>query len=147
MRYRIPAALLVKTFDLLRGCGGGRRECQVLWMSSWSEPANICDVVHPQHLAHSGGFQLASDWISRFWLDLARTGRGIRVQVHTHPHEAFHSRIDDDYPIIHSVGFLSLVIPDFAYGPVGFDRAYLAEIDPEGCWCEVKTSSRLEVIR
>jgi hypothetical protein len=110
------------------------------------DPANISDAVHPQHIAHSGGFQLASEWINHFWVDLARTGRGIRVQVHTHPHEAFHSTTDDDYPIIHSVGFLSLVIPNFGHGPVGFDRAYLAEIDPEGNWREVAPDSRLEVI-
>lgn len=146
MRYKIPSALLGKTFDLFRRCGGGRRECQVLWTSAWTNPSTISEVVHPQHRAHAGGFQLCSDWINRFCLELARAGRGIRVQVHTHPHEAFHSATDDDYPIIHSIGFLSLVIPDLGLGPVGFDRAHLAEIDPAGVWREVVPCSRLEII-
>jgi len=145
MRYRIPAALFEKTFEHFRQCGGGRRECQVLWVSSWDAPETITDVVHPRHLAHSGGFQLSSDWINQFWLDLARTNRGIRVQIHTHPFEAFHSHIDDAYPIIHTTGFLSLVIPDFGLGAIGLDRAYLTEIDESGKWQERAPESRLEI--
>jgi hypothetical protein len=101
--------------------------------------------VHPDHKAHAGGFELSSAWISRFWGELSRTGRGIRVQVHTHPREAFHSSTDDAFPIIHSVGFLSLVIPDFANGAVGFERAYLAEIMADGKWRSVAPQSRLEI--
>ena len=146
MRYRVPAALLMETFHHFRRCGGARRECQVLWTSEWAQPANISAVVHPRHRAHAGGFELASDWINSFWLELARTGRGIRVQVHTHPGDAFHSGIDDAYPIIHSTGFLSLVIPDFAIGRIGFDRAYLTEIAEDGSWRQVSVESRLEII-
>lgn len=107
---------------------------------------DICAVVHPRHRANGGGFEIDSAWISEFWLELARTGRGIRVQVHTHPFDAFHSAIDDSYPIIHSTSFLSLVIPDYGLGPVGFERAYLAEIDARGRWQEVPIASRLEVV-
>jgi hypothetical protein len=146
MRYRVPAALLWQTFEVLRQCGGGRRECQVIWISSWVEPFTICTVVHPHHRAHGGGFELESGWINGFWLDLAREQQGIRVQVHTHPHEAFHSSIDDEYPILQCAGFLSLVIPDFAQGPIGFERAYLAEMRSDGRWREVVPDSRLEVI-
>jgi hypothetical protein len=38
---------------------------------------------------------------------------------------------------------LSLVIPNFGLGPVGFNEAYLTEIQPDGRWQEVATSSRL----
>jgi hypothetical protein len=147
MRYRVPAALLAETFDILRRCGGGQRECQVLWTSSWETPFNISKVVHPDHRAHGGGFELSSGWISGFWQELARSGCGIRVQIHTHPAEAFHSSVDDRFPIIHTVRFLSLVIPRFGLGPVGFREAYLTEIGPDGTWQEVTPESRLEIIR
>jgi hypothetical protein len=146
VRYRVPAALLAETFALLRQCGRGRRECQALWTSEWARPELICSVVHPHHRAHAGGFEVASGWIGEFWRELSRTRRGIRVQVHTHPEEAFHSKTDDAFPIIHSAGFLSLVIPDFALGRVGFERAYLTEIMSDGTWREVAPASRLEVI-
>jgi hypothetical protein len=146
MRYRVSADLLAKTFSVLRSCGAGRRECQVVWTSPWASPEIIREAVHPRHRVHSGGFEIDSAWINEFWLELARSEQGIRIQVHTHPQAAFHSAIDDAYPIIHSAGFLSLVIPRFALGRLGFDGAYLTEIQPDGTWREVPIASRLEVI-
>ena len=36
---------------------------------------------------------------------------GIRIQVHTHPEEAFHSPTDDEFPIIHNRGSCPLSSP------------------------------------
>jgi hypothetical protein len=141
--YRLEHGLIEETFRQFRECGCGRHECQALWLSAWSQPEIITKVVHPKHAAHFGGFVLADDWLNDFWLELGETGTGIRVQVHTHPGEAFHSRIDDEFPIIHTPGFLSLVIPNFGLGPVGFQEAYLTEIQPDGRWKEVPIASRL----
>ena len=143
--YQLKREVLEETFRHFRTCGAGREECQALWLSSWADPAHINKVVHPKHVAHRGGFVLDDCWLNQFWMDLADMNMGIRVQVHTHPREAFHSPTDDAYPIIHKPGFLSLVIPNFAMGPVGFDEAYLTEIQPDGHWCEVSIPSRLEL--
>lgn len=35
------------------------------------------------------------------------------AQIHSHPFEAFHSFVDDNYPISHRIGFLSIVVPYF----------------------------------
>ena len=144
--YQIPQSVLLRTFEQFRACGAGRRECQTLWLSAWQAPELIREVVHPRHQAHRGGFELDSGWLTAFWLDLARRGVGVRVQIHTHPQEAFHSATDDEFPLIHSVGFLSLVIPRFGLGPIGFDEAFLAEIAPDGTWRPVPIDSRLSVI-
>ena len=112
--------------------GRGREECQILWLSSWDAPEVIAKVVHPKHVAHRGGFVLEDRWLNDFWMELGNTNMGIRVQVHTHPQEAFHSPTDDEFPIIHKPGFLSLVIPNFGLGPVGFRDAYLTEIQIDG---------------
>lgn len=145
MRYRISKTLLAETFDILRQCGEGRRECQALWVSAWHDPANIALVVHPQHRASAVGFENDNGWFNEFWLALAAEKQGIRVQIHTHPGGAYHSATDDAYPVIHQPGFLSLVIPRFAQGPIGFDGAYLAEIGPDGNWHEAIISDQLEV--
>lgn len=146
MRYRIPRSLLERTFAQFRMCGEGERECQALWISAWHRPQDILDVVHPEHRAHALGFDLDSGWLNAFWLKLAEAGMGIRVQVHTHPDLAFHSPTDDAYPIIHTPGFLSLVIPDFGLGPVDFKKAYLAQIAEDGRWREVPIAAHLEVV-
>jgi hypothetical protein len=143
--YSLPRRVLEETFDYFRRCGGGRRECQVLWVSPWAAVDSISKAVHPRHAAHCGGFVLEDRWLNDFYLTLARERLGIRIQLHTHPGAAFHSPTDDAFPIIHTVGFLSLVIPKFALGPVGFEGAYLTEIQPDGRWREVAIAERLRL--
>ena len=143
--YRLPRQIIQQTFVHFHGCGRGRCECQVLWLSSWNAPGTITEVVHPEHAAHLGGFVLDDHWLSAFWLRLGRDNLGVRIQVHTHPHEAFHSPIDDDFPLIHTPGFLSLVIPNFGLGPVGFENAYLTEIQADGRWRQVAIAARLSL--
>lgn len=146
VRYRISSDLLAQTFAFFRSCGEGKRECQVVWTSPWADPDVITAVVHPRHRAYRGGFDIDSAWLNEFWLELARVEQGIRVQAHTHPRTAFHSKTDDAYPMVSSTGFLSLVVPNFAMGPVGFEDAYLTEIQADGSWRQVPIESRFEVI-
>jgi hypothetical protein len=143
LAFELQPGILDRTFAYFRDCGRGCRECQVLWTSSWDAPTVITSAVHSKHLAYGDGFILDDAWLSKFWLDLAENNHGIRIQVHTHPRAAFHSPTDDRFPIIHKPGFLSLVIPNFGLGPVGFDGAYLAEVQLDGNWREVPVSSRL----
>lgn len=147
MRILVPQAILKTTFQHLRDCGSGECECQVLWTSPWSAPQTITGVVHPKHRSHAGGFVLDSQGLNAMWLELATRGHGIRVQVHTHPSEAFHSPTDDRFPIVHTPGFLSLVIPNFAQGPIGFQDAFLAEIGADGRFRPALLDSRLTAIQ
>lgn len=143
--YRLERKLLEDTFKHFRACGCGHAECQVLWLSSWTQPEIITKVVHPKHTSHIDGYAVDDTWLNAFWVELGDTNTGIRAQVHTHPREAFHSPSDDEYPIIHKPGFLSLVIPNFGLGPVGFKDAYLTEIQADGGWRQVPIASRLVV--
>jgi hypothetical protein len=142
----VSTALLNETFEHFRRCGECKRECQVLWVSPWHSPHGISRVVHSAHQGHSGGFQVDDRWLTQFWQQLADLNEGIRVQIHTHPYEAFHSSIDDRFPIIHSVGFLSLVIPDFGAAGPTLHGAYLAEIAADGYWREVPIETRIRII-
>jgi hypothetical protein len=137
--------MIEQTFATFRSCGAGERECQLYWASSWTEPLTLTDLIHPKHQSSFHGVSLDNGSISSLWIDLADRGLGVRVQVHTHPGEAFHSPTDDAFPLIHETGFLSLVIPDFALGPVGFERAYLTEIQDDGSWQQVPISERFSV--
>src|SRR5262249_36916779 len=109
--YRLPRPILRQTFMYFRACGHGQQECQALWLSSSSPPEQTSEVAPPQHDAHIGGFVLENRWLDAFWRRLGRDNMGVRIQVHTHPGAAYHSRTDDDYPIVHTPGFLSLVLP------------------------------------
>ena len=145
MRFRLPKQVLAETFAELRRCGRGERECQVLWVSPWDRLELITHVVHPKHRSHGDGFELDGAWLTKFWQDLRDTHSGIRVQVHTHPGRAFHSPTDDAWPIVHTPGFLSLVIPRFAEGPIGFLGVYLAKLSAMGSWDEVTADEYFDV--
>ena len=135
--YHLPRRMIDRTFATLRGCGAGKRECQLYWASQWDNPSKLTDLIHPLHSSSRFGLSLNDVWISALWLELADKGLGVRVQVHTHPGDAFHSATDDAFPLIHEAGFLSLVLPDFALGPIGFERAFLTEIQADGSWKQV----------
>jgi hypothetical protein len=146
MPVRVPGRVLEDTFAQFRHCGAGRRECQALWVGPWSDPEMVTTLVHPHHSASAVSFELNEDWFNAFWVRLADENMGVRVQVHTHPGAAFHSSIDDENPVVATPGFLSLVIPNFAAGPVGFDNAFLAQIDASGNWSQVPIDEHLEVL-
>ena len=98
------------------------------------------------HRASGNGHVLDDEWLSEFWFALSERNLGLRIQVHTHPQRAFHSATDDRSPMINSPGFLSLVVPNFGLGSVGFDGAYLTEIQADGSWKEVAIASRLTLV-
>ena len=145
MRRQLKAEVLGRTFEHLRRCGAGRRECVVYLTGPVDEPEIIDGVVHPRHTAGFGGYDLDSEAIADLSRDLLTEHRSIRLQVHTHPGAAYHSSRDDALALVHTPGFLSLVLPNFALGDIGFAGAFLAERTPGGEWVGVPLAERLEV--
>ena len=131
---RLPRPVLESSFRQLRECGAGRAECVLYWCASFDQPDLLTRAVHPVHRAGRGGYEIDPDWITPFFLGLRRTRETVRIQVHTHPRQAGHSRTDDQYALAPAVGFLSLVIPDFTAGPAGFAGAVLVQMQLDGTW-------------
>jgi hypothetical protein len=134
-----------ETIAHFRRCGAGRRECVTYWTGPIAQPAVIDRSVHPTHSAGPGSYELDERWLHEFWVDLASAGRCVRVQLHTHGFEAFHSRTDDLWPIVHTPGFLSIVIPNFG---VTFSRReiFACEIGDAGQWQQVALDDRVRGI-
>jgi hypothetical protein len=124
-----------RTLAALRGCGAARRECVAYWTGPIAQPAIVDQIHHPRHAATVGSYELDRDWLHDFWVFLHRQQREVRVQIHTHAALAFHSHTDDKWPIVHTPGFLSLVVPNFATR-FDFGDLFLAEIDDAGLWRE-----------
>jgi hypothetical protein len=142
---QVKEEVLERTFEHLRHCGRGRAECVVYLTGPVDTPTLVDDVVHPMHTASVAGYDLDSSAIAELWCDLTGSRRSIRIQVHTHPGAAYHSSRDDSLALVHTQGFLSLVIPNFALGDIGFDGAFLAELDHQGRWSGVPINNRLEI--
>jgi proteasome lid subunit RPN8/RPN11 len=143
---QLKAEVLKSTFEHLRRCGAGRQEC-IAYLTGPLDATDLIDgVVHPNHSASPAGYDIDSGEIALMWRGLLGEERSIRMQVHTHPGRAYHSSRDDALALVTSTGALSLVIPDFALGPVGTDDAFLARRDGSGEWVEVAIEQHFEVI-
>jgi hypothetical protein len=145
MTLTLAAGVLETSFEHLRRCGVGERECVVLWTGPQGQPALIDEVVQPPHTASAGHYDIPAEWIGEFWLALAAERRTVRAQVHTHPGEAYHSPRDDGLALVHTAGYCSLVIPGFARGPVGLSGAYLTLRGEDGRWQAVEAADFIEV--
>lgn len=133
MPIRLAPDVLDRTFEIFRKCGRGRAECVVYWVNV-KEAAPVAEVVHPDHSSGRGGYSVESSWINEFFLRLRTEQKAVLAQVHTHPTSAWHSAVDDLYSLVPAAGFASLVIPNFAMGPVGLAGAALYLMQDDGAW-------------
>jgi len=143
----IANGVLDRTFEHLRECGDDRRECVVLWAGPQTREDFADEVIHPLHTASLGGYDIDGPYVSRLWRELASRDQTVRAQVHTHPHSAYHSSRDDTLALVHTAGYLSLVIPNFAQGPIGLDGCYLAVRQEDGSWESIDPRSTINVER
>jgi hypothetical protein len=131
-QIHLPASLLQSITEVLVGCGGGRNECIVYATAPRNAPDQIEGFIHPTHASTPVSTTVDERELHRVWDELRDSGRKIVLQVHSHPGTAFHSSTDDGFPIVHSTGFLSLVLP--AFGSRGVDGAHLAVYEGDGLW-------------
>ena len=128
----LPASLLQSVMDTLMDCGSGRNEC-IVYATARLESPRVADAfIHPHHASTPVSTTVESAELNHVWDELRETGRKIVMQIHSHPAAAFHSSTDDNFPIIHSVGFLSLVLPSF--GGRGLEGAHLAVYEGGASW-------------
>ena len=117
----------------LRAQGRHKAEGVVLWRGTF-EPPHITAVIVPEQETSMGRFRVPLAERQRIARELAGTGEMIVAQVHSHPHDAFHSPIDDEEAIPRRVGAYSLVIPDFGSRADLLDGAALFELAADGQW-------------
>lgn len=117
--FRVPAAVLALTQRALAEAGADGYEAFVLW--SGSRHREVFEVRTP-HLPRQRGYKTRKGLLVRIegdalhnlnrWLYDHR--EELAAQVHAHPTDAFHSQVDDTYPIVTALGGLSVVAADFA---------------------------------
>jgi hypothetical protein len=134
-RLVIPDEVRRTTEKQFRSCGARGHECLVVWTCSIASPSRIVRAVHLPHAATAISTQVDAATLAEFNGDLLARGETAVAQLHTHPGAAFHSSTDDEYPLVHSSGFLSIVAPSFGEGGLfGFPRCFVAEYRGRGHW-------------
>lgn len=149
--FIVPKNICDETDEILRKAGLGGDEHFVLWSGVIEKQRFVAKTLHsPRQTA----FQLANGLCVRVDADelhrlnkwLYENQERLAIQVHSHPTEAFHSDTDDAYPMVTTLGGLSLVVPDFCrYGVRGPDTALyrLAQVG----WEEVHPTDASHVLQ
>jgi hypothetical protein len=85
--------------------------------------------------------------LHRINLWLYKNNLKLIAQIHSHPTEAYHSDTDDEYPIISTLGGLSIVVPYFARYPPNYEDWSYFRLDDHITWKELNTSEIEKLIK
>ena len=97
--------------------------------------------------AHGLLWRVGSEELHRLNMWLYQNGCMIIAQLHSHPTDAYHSEMDDQYAIATKAGSLSLVIPNFAGAPFSLRTSAVYRLDAEGRWQELNCQDAERLIR
>jgi hypothetical protein len=149
--FIVPADLCDLTDAKLREAGLDGNERFVLLSGIVQDDCLVVQTLHcPRQTAFKSGrglcVRVEAAELHRLNVWLYDNSERLAIQVHSHPTAAFHSEIDDTYPMVTTLGGLSLVVPDFArYGVRGPDTA-LFRLSAVG-WQEILPADAQSVLK
>jgi hypothetical protein len=148
--FTLPRTIAHATSDALRRAGENGYELIALWSGKHSGRKFTVENIHvPRQYsmqADAGALtQVLGDELHRLNIWLLEHCQTVGVQIHSHPHEAYHSDTDDDFAIATLLGGLSIVVPHFGRDGVLGRGSAAYRLMPEG-WVRVdKLATIVEV--
>ncbi|MDA8120901.1 MAG: hypothetical protein M0Z85_12885 [Gammaproteobacteria bacterium] len=145
----ISIPVIAETIRLLREAR--ERECVLLWLGRRKHGIQcVVGVYRPIQKAVIDYFEIPRQGMAELMSHLHTHRLYVAVQVHTHPEEAFHSLVDDEWAIVRHCGALSIVVPWFAatVTPANFtDVAAVYQLDSANAWNRVEEPSLSAILR
>jgi len=143
----LPEHCINEAYNHMRKAGERRIEGVALFAGK--ENRNIFKVektiIPKQHaLSLENGLLYAvdSDELHRINVWLYENKLSLMIQIHSHPSEAYHSDTDDKFPIIATVGGLSIVVPKFANGPINMNTWAVYRLLHESGWTKLNEKEK-----
>ncbi len=138
----LPAGCAERTQSHLRAAGREGNEGFVVWSGVQDGSVfHVRTVTAPEQRAirSANGVCVVVDEAALHRLNvwLHRNGERLIAQVHSHPTDAYHSDMDDDYAVATTVGSLSLVVPNFAVRPFSLAECAVYRLAADGRWSEI----------
>jgi hypothetical protein len=99
---------------LLRERGERGAEGYVVWVGELDTIGIVHEVWPVSAEANGAHASVSFDDVLALGERVHARGWYILSQIHSHPFGAFHSSIDDQHPVSHQIGFVSIVVPNFA---------------------------------
>lgn len=93
-------------------------------------------------------YSVESEELHRIQVDLHNNKLALISQIHSHPSQAYHSEMDDRFPIVTKVGSLSIVVPNFAMDDIQIANWAVYRLSRQVVWekLDLKTISELIAI-
>jgi hypothetical protein len=148
-RFQVPATIVKQTEETLRGTGIEGYEAFVLWSG---QQTDRLFTVHTAHVPRQNSYRLDTGLcvrvdgseLHRLNVWLYEAGQILAAQVHAHPNDAYHSETDDTYPIVATLGGLSIVAAEFCRERLFTSSTAIYRLYPEG-WIE-QTADLIQVM-
>lgn len=91
-------------------------------------------------------YSIGGEELHRINVFLYENDLSLISQIHSHPNEAYHSDTDDTYPIVTTVGGLSIVVPNFAADPIEINNWAVFRLSERNMWVELNIDSKNELL-
>jgi hypothetical protein len=149
-RFRLPRELAEKCCGALRERGAEGDELFIALAGVIEEDVvGLRRALVPEQTCHHTpeGLLVTIDGEAIFALNREAYERGeiLAAQIHAHPGRAYHSGADDVLALIRLPGALSIVVPDFAAGPLRPRRWSVHRRNADGAWRRLPRRVRLEL--
>jgi hypothetical protein len=150
----IPLKCINKAYDFMKYAGEQKLEGVALFVGN-KEERNfyIKDAIIPKQKACSSQdgllYLVDAEELHQINLWLYENKYNVIAQIHSHPKEAYHSKTDDLFPIVTTLGGLSIVVPNFASGTIDINSWVFYRLISKEIWEEldaVEVKQLLEVI-
>lgn len=112
----VPSWIITKTCKFLQKGGEKGKEALSLWVGRPENNFfNIKDVLFPEQISNRLFFHVSDKELDKINRELYKKNLSLIAQIHSHPRAAFHSSIDEKYPIMTTLGGFSIVIPSYGF--------------------------------
>lgn len=135
----LPRQVALDAHVYLRNCGLQGGEAFALWVgAAQGEVFRVQQTLIPYQASvrlPSGICVIVSgEELHRINVWLYERALTIVAQLHSHPTDAFHSDLDDMFPIATTAGSLSIVVPNFAAEPFSLACCAVFRLDETKGW-------------
>jgi len=148
-RLLLPVQVIEKTLKIMQKYGEQNRECIAYWLGERLDEDCIVvnEVYIPKQYATAIVSKVQETDVAKLFSILEIDEKVLVAQLHTHPGSAFHSSIDDEYPVAFEKNFLSLVVPYYGFIDIdSFPKLSKVHIYNEGSWSETPFEKVFSVI-
>lgn len=142
----LPKTQIESVYQHLRQAGNKGVEGVALWVGVYNSETEfeIKATIIPAQKAYSleSGllYAVGEEELHRINVWLYESKMTLIGQIHSHPNEAYHSEMDDAYPIMAKMGGISIVVPDFAFRPFRLGDWAVYRLHPQNGWVELNSS-------